>query len=97
MLPEGSDGSIASPVTLPEGSAIAASRMPAADRRRADRRPVLARQRVGLAQREDPEAGADVVAARLAQAGGRQRLLEGQRPAVEACPVPLPVLAIVAF
>ena len=43
----------------------------------------LARQRVGLAQREDAEAGADVVAARLAQARGRQRLLEAQRPAVE--------------
>ena len=36
---------------------------------------------------------ADVIAARLAQPGGRQRLLEAQRPAVETCPVPpLPVV-----
>ena len=53
------------------------------DRRRADRRPGFAREGVGLAEREDPEAGGDVIAAGLAQAGGRQRLLEAQRPTVE--------------
>ena len=51
-------------------------------------RPLLARQGVGPAQREDAEAGADVVAARLAQARGRQRLLEGQRPAIERAGAP---------
>ena len=38
---------------------------------------------VGLAQGEDPEADGGVVAALLAQPAGGERLLEGQRPAVE--------------
>ena len=46
------------------------------DRRRAYRRPLFARQPVGLTQREDTEATADVVATLLAQSRGWQRLLE---------------------
>ena len=50
----------------------------ARDRRRADRRPLFARERIGLAQCKNTETGIGVIAAGLAQARGRQRLLETQ-------------------
>ena len=53
---------------------------------RANRRPLLTRQSIGLAEREDAETIAGVVATLLAQARGWQRLLEAQRPAVESYP-----------
>ena len=48
------------------------------DRRWTDRRPLFARQTIGLTQREDGETSADVVASLRAQSRGRQRLLEAQ-------------------
>ena len=59
------------------------SRRPPPIGRWTDCRPLVARQCIGLAQREDAEADAGLIAARLAQTRGRQRLLETQRPAVD--------------
>ena len=48
------------------------------------RRPLFARQSIGLTQREDGETLADVVAALGTQARSRQRLLEAEGPTAES-------------
>ena len=95
MLPVGSDGSTARPVTRPEVAVVLGERRRRhrrADRRRADRCPGLGRQRVGRGQVEDAETGVDVIGAGHAQARGRQRLLEAERPTVESAGGPGVVL-----
>ena len=76
VLPEGSEGSTAMALTWP---ALVGTG------RRADRRPDLARNGIARAQGKDLEADSGVVTPLLSQPAGRQRLLEGQRPAVR-CP-----------
>ena len=53
------------------------------DWRRANRRPLLTGQTIGLAEREDAEALGGVITAVFAQPRGRERLLKAQRPTAE--------------